>query len=186
MTEYLTYVLDWELSQRDFRRQVKDLIHRAEKDGKVLALPMRVYPGQMMIDQITLLLSQVNCEGCDAPCCRRNPNEEPIQLFPPDYLRLSKKYGEQHFIRKGDRAELPMPCPFLKSNRCAVYPDRPLVCVIYPFQPGAVDGSGNMMLALASGCPEGRRIARAIYMTAWRIRQQFRALGEDNFMKGIL
>ena len=111
---------------------------------------------------------------------------EPIHLLPPEYRRLAEKYGEQHFVRKGDRADLPMPCPFLKSNHCTIYPDRPLVCVLYPFQPGATNGSGDMMLALASGCPEGRRIAKVVHMMAWRIRQQFHALGEDNFMKGIL
>jgi len=186
MTDYLTYVLDWELNKEAFRHQVRDLIHRARKGGKVLALPMRVFPGQVMIDLMTLLLAQVNCEGCDAPCCKRNPNEEPIQLPPPEYRRLSEKYGDSHFIRKGDWADLPMPCPFLKSNRCTIHPDRPLVCVLYPFQPGATNGAGDMMLALGSGCPEGRRIAKAVYMMAWQIRQQFRVLGEDNFMKGIL
>lgn len=184
--EFMTYLIEWELPQAAFRHQVRDMIHKAEKSGKVLALPMKVASGMVAMDLITMLLAQVNCEGCDAPCCKRNPNDQPIRLLPPEYRRLAEKYGEHHFIKQGDFGIMPMPCPFLKNNRCTIYADRPLVCVLYPFQPGATDGSGNMMLALASSCPEGRRITRQIYMSSWQIRRQFGLLGEENFLEGIL
>ncbi|GAI94236.1 unnamed protein product, partial [marine sediment metagenome] len=103
-------------------------------------------------------------------------------LLPPEFNKLAEKYGENNFIPDGDSGILPMPCPFLKHNRCTIYPDRPLVCVLYPFQPGAMDRNGNMMMALASGCPEARRITKAAYLMSWRVRQQFYALGEENFM----
>lgn len=182
----MAYLIDWNLSQAQFRNQVRDLIHQAEKRGKVLALPLEVQPGQVMLNLITLLLAQVNCEGCDAPCCRRNPNDEPIELLPPEYKRLEEKYGPQHFIVKDEKAFLPMPCPFLKQDRCSIYPARPIVCVIYPYQPGAVDGEGKVIMAVAASCPEAKRIARNIYMTAWRLRRQYSLLGEFNFLERIL
>ena len=182
----MKYVIDWTLDQEPFKQQVRDLVNRAREEGKVLALPFRAFPGQSELDLMTSLLAQVNCDGCDAPCCRSNPNGEPITLVPPEYNRLIEKYGEEHFIWNGKLGILKMPCPFLKNNRCTIYSDRPLVCVLYPFQPGATDGKGNMMVALASGCPEGRRIGKAAYMMSWRIRQQFYALGEENFMRGFL
>lgn len=184
--DYMRYVIDWTLDQETFKQQVRDLVHRARKEGKVIALPFRVFPGQPILDLMTSLLTQVNCVRCDAPCCKSNPNGEPLSLLPPEYTRLAEKYGREHFIRHGDMDILKMPCPFLKHNRCTIYCDRPLVCVMYPFQPGATDGAGNMMVAFSANCPEGRRIARAAYMMSWRIRQQFYSLGKENFMRGFL
>ena len=180
----MQYVIDWSLDQGDFKQQVRDLIHQARKGGNVLALPFQIYPGQSFFDLLVALLSHVDCEGCDAPCCKSNPEDFPLRLPPSEFNKLASKYGEKHFIPDGDSGILPMPCPFLKHNRCTIYPDRPFVCVLYPFQPGAMDETGNMMGALASSCPEARRITREIYMMSWRIRQHFYALGEENF-KGV-
>ncbi len=182
-SDYMQYVIDWTLNLAAFKRQVRDLIYQARKGGKVLALPFQVYPGQPFFDLVVSLLSHVDCEGCDAPCCKSNPEDMPLWLPPPEFNKLARKYGENHFIPDGDSGILPMPCPFLKHNRCTIYPDRPLVCVLYPFQPGATDGTGNMMMALAASCPEARRITREAYMMSWRIRQQFYSLGEENFME---
>ncbi|GAI93966.1 unnamed protein product [marine sediment metagenome] len=179
--DYMQYVIDWTLDQKAFKQQVRDLIYQARKGGKVLALPFQVYPGQSFFDLLVALLSHLNCESCDALCCKSNP-EGPLRLLPPEFKKLASKYGENHFIPDGDSGILPMPCPFLKHNRCIIYPDRPLVCVIYPFQPGANDGAGNQMMALASSCPDARRITKAAYMMSWRIRQQFYSLGEENFL----
>lgn len=183
--ESMAYLIDWELNQEAFRRQIRDLIQKAKESGKVLPIAMEITKGTTFVDQLTLLISQVNCEGCEAPCCKHNPNGEPMDVLSPEYQRLAEKYGSHHFIVKGKSAYLPMPCPFLKNNRCTIYRDRPLACVLYPFQPGASDGAGNIILALASSCPEARRIVRSVYMMSWRIRQQFYQLGEGNFMKGI-
>ena len=177
----MQYVIDWTLDREAFKKQVRDLIYQARKGGNVLALPFQVYPGHPFFDLLVSLLSHVECEGCDAPCCKSNPEDLPLRLLPPEFDKLASKYGEKNFIPDGDSGILPMPCPFLKHNRCTIYPDRPLVCVLYPFQPGATDGANNMMMALASSCPEARRITRAVYLMSWRIRQQFHALGEENF-----
>ncbi|GAI58349.1 unnamed protein product, partial [marine sediment metagenome] len=127
--DYLQYVIDWTLEQEAFKQQVRDLIHRARKGGNVLALPFQAYPGQSFFDLLVSLLSQVNCEGCDAPCCKSQPEDIPLGLLPPEFNKLASKYGENNFIPDGDSGILPMPCPFLKHNRCTIYPDRPLVCV---------------------------------------------------------
>lgn len=182
----LLYLFNWQLNQEAFRHEVRKLINRAEKEGKVLALPIKISPGQQMLDMMTLLLSQVNCDGCDARCCKIKTYNKPIEVLPPEYERLAEKYGSQHFKKKGEVVELHMPCPFLKNNRCSIYRDRPLVCVLYPYQFGANDVAGNMVLAMSSSCPEARRITRNIYMWSWRLRHQFQLLGEENFLKGIL
>jgi len=158
----------------------------------VLALPIKIRPGQTMGDLVTLLLAQVDCRNCDAPCCRANPWGAGTGLPPLEYQRLSEKYGKERFIMKDGMAYLPMPCPFLreaprqKENLCTIYPDRPLACVLYPFQPGAADDAGEAVLALSSSCPSARHLARDIYMTAWRLRRQFKLLGEEDFLRGIL
>lgn len=191
--ETMKYLIDWELNQEAFRHSIKDMIRKARKNGKVLALPMEITPGMTFINLMILLLAQVKCDDCDAQCCRMNPEGDMTPIVPPEYQRLSEKYGKEHFVEKDGQAFLPMPCPFLKKGPysqlkelCTIYRDRPLPCVLYPFQPGATDGADNMILALASRCPEGRRITKEVYMMAWRIRQQFDLLGEGNFLRGIL
>lgn len=184
--ESMISVINWELPQEAFRHEIRSIIREAHKSGKVIGLPLEATPGQPFLDAMTLLLAQVNCDNCDAPCCRSNPQGIQTGILPPEYKRLSEKYGKENFIVKGDEAYLPMPCPFLKANRCTIYRDRPLVCVLYPFQPGAFNGEDKPVIALASSCPEGRRIALRVFMTSWRIRQQFYFLGEKNFMRGLL
>jgi Fe-S-cluster containining protein len=190
--ESITYVFDWTLEQPAFRKLVREIIRRAEKAGKVLALPMAIRPGQTFLDFLTILLAQVDCDGCDAPCCRHNPEGREFKMLPPEYTRLAAKYGAHNFRQKGDGFIMDMPCPFLRKQSpaplkelCTIYPDRPLACVIYPFQPGATDAEGNHMLALASSCPEARRIAKQVYMTSWRIRRQYQQLGKDFFLSGV-
>jgi len=183
--ESMKYLIDWQLNREAFRHQVRDMIHKAQKNGKVIALPMETSSGMTFLNLMTLILAQVNCDGCDALCCKNYPQNEPIGLLPPEHKCLAEKYGNHHFIIKGEEAFLPLPCPFLKNNRCTIYRERPLVCVLYPFQPGATDGDGRRLLALGSSCPEARRITKQVYMMSWRIRQQFSLLGEENFMKRI-
>jgi Fe-S-cluster containining protein len=110
-------------------------------------------------------------------------NSEPIGLLPLEYNHLSDKYGNKNFIIKGAEAFLPLPCPFLKNGQCIIYRERPLVCVLYPFQPGGTDGDGRSLIALSSSCPEARRITKQVYMMNWRLRKQFNLLGKGNFMK---
>lgn len=186
--------IDWDVPQSEFRDFIREYIHTAEKSNKVLALPIEIHKGQSAIDLLTLLLAQVNCDDCDAICCKANPDGMLTQVLSHEYEYLSKKYGQEHFIIKNESAFLPMPCPFLRKGTkpgakqlCKIYPDRPLVCVFYPFQPGATafqdevkDGEEMDILAVASECPEGRRITKAVFMTAWRIRHQFERVRSES------
>jgi Fe-S-cluster containining protein len=184
--EPLTSILDWTLSRPAFRNLVRELIHEAEKRGKVLPLPMDIMPGQPFLDQLTVLLARIDCSDCPAPCCRANPNNELTRVMPTEYELLAAKYGKENFIVKDGNAFLPSPCPFLRSRHgelCAIHPDRPLVCAIFPFQPGAEGISSQPMLALASSCPAAKKLARDIYMTAWDLRHFFNRMKEPDFLK---
>jgi Fe-S-cluster containining protein len=192
ISKELIYTLDWTLSHQAFLKLVRTLIHQAEKKHKVLALPMEIEKGQFFIDQLTVLLAQIDCHGCDAHCCRSNPEGKLTQLVPSEYERLSKKYGKENFVLKNGQAFIPMPCPFLRnrvsSNNqgyCSIYPDRPMICVLYPFQFGGTGVKGEVVLSLASSCPPACKLARNIYMSAWQIRHQFRRLGDKEFWKGF-
>jgi Fe-S-cluster containining protein len=182
--EQLTWVIDWWMPIDEFRRSIDDMIRRAAADRKVLALPIKMHSGQIYHDFLTLLLSQVHCGTCSAPCCRKNPHDEPFTLLPQEFNRLARRYGREHFVMDNGVGSIPMPCPFLNNSKCTIYHDRPIICVFYPFQPGATDETGSKMIALASDCPEARRITRQVYISAWWIKHQFRLLGEFVEKKG--
>lgn len=164
------FELNWRVSKRNFKGQVNDLVKFCQENGKVIPLPIFAR-GVAAINILAALLCQVNCDKCDAPCCRSNPDGSPMEVLPPELPRL-KKLG----LKGGT---VPWPCPFLKDERCSIYSDRPLVCVFYPFQPGGTDAGGNDIISLASSCPESRRVARNYLMMEWRLRNSFFVLGES-------
>ena len=88
---------------------------------------------------IAKILSKVECDFCGR-CCR----EIPVQIDIDEVERISEYLGisTQKFIKKytvlrdvgfGEKLYLKTPCPFLKNNRCTIYPLRPRVCRTYPF-----------------------------------------------------
>jgi Fe-S-cluster containining protein len=162
----------WELPRREFLVDIREKIERATEEKLVLPLPVTILPGGLFESVMSLLLPQVNCSGCNAPCCRRNISGLPFAIHLEECEALSKKYGADKFTIVGGYAHLPMPCPFLESNQCSIYEDRPLVCIMYPFQPGASAPSGVDLLALESSCPEARRITMKVYMAYWEILQK--------------
>ena len=176
-------LLNWELDQTAFYNQIVDMIKRSHKNGKVIPLPIAFQPGIIGVNQLSLLVSQVNCDRCDARCCKEETYGSPIEILPPEYSRLQARYGRDKFYFRDNKPCLIMPCTFLYNERCSIYLERPLVC---PFQPGARDGNGNVLMAVASICPEARRIAQRLYMVEWQMRQQFGMLGNDSFIEGIL
>lgn len=178
MGDVVEWRIDWWVPLDVLKSNVERLIGEAVEHGTVLCLPINVLPGKPYLDMLTLILSQVHCSVCDAPCCRGNPRGIPFDLPPSEYERLSKKYGSQHFILGGDGdAIIPMPCPFLEGGKCSIYEDRPSMCVLYPVQPGGTD-ENSKTLSLAPTCPEARRITRQVYTSAWWIRHQFRMMKE--------
>lgn len=183
----LAYVIDWELNKEAFARHIQDLILKMNSSGKVIPLPVEGIPGRAFLAQLSLLLSQVSCAGCSARCCRSNPcGDQEVPLMPGEYRKLSARYGAGPFKRGKECHVIPMPCSFLKEEyhrdwgfhgRCSIYADRPLVCVIFPFQwGGRIDT--EIALSVSSDCSEGRRIAEAVYMASWELRRAFKVAEE--------
>ncbi len=171
--------INWELDELHFHQQIKDYIARSHALGKVLVLPIRVgeTDPKHFLEKMALLQSMLHCQGCGAVCCRSNPDGEPFELLPTDGKRLEAydaAHGN-HLIRKQDgMRELPMPCPYLAYDHCAVYPIRPFICMLYPFQPGGENSNGEPLVAVESRCPEARRIAELVYMNYYHIAHQTR------------
>jgi Fe-S-cluster containining protein len=175
LEEKLAFEINWNLPEEEFRRRVDELIARCEAEGKVVALDIAIGSGRSFLDALTLLLTQVNCEGCDAPCCQSNPNDLPMQLGPNEAARLRRYFKDgRQFDFSGDWPTVSMPCPFFEEGRCMIYDERPMVCVFYPFNPGATDEQGSPVLAMESRCPEARRIVQRAYMMEWKLRQAYK------------
>lgn len=168
--------VDWEIPQEDFQEQIRRMIATCREQKKVIVLPVLIQTGPAFMYQLAMLISQVNCEKCEAPCCKIdfNPNQVGIALFEADCDTLNRLNQGCHIEGEGTNAHLPLPCPLLKHNRCHIYPDRPFICIMYPWQPGgSVTEHRVPAMSIASECPEGRRIAKQVYMMAWRLRQRF-------------
>jgi Fe-S-cluster containining protein len=79
-------------------------------------------------------------KSCNSKCCR----ESFLQLDPYDILSMRKRLGisSQEFLEKYTYydidnnspvlAFLKMPCPFLRSEGCSIYEERPIKCRLYP------------------------------------------------------
>lgn len=175
MSEELVSTIDWALSEEAFRTQIQRMIAAAMAGGKVLALP--VSPS---VETMMLLLSQVHCDHCDAACCTSTPGGL-LPLTPSEFKFLAERYGAHGMVPAEFGGAIRMPCRFLHKHRCSIYADRPLVCIAFPLQPGGAFGTSmgerREGLSLASSCPEGRRIAKAVYMVAWSMRQKVAAIG---------
>lgn len=181
MNGHITWVIDWWVPLDEFTANVEHLIKRAIVEDSVLCLPISVVPGKTWLDLMTLVVSSVDCNACDALCCGKNPHDIPFDLPPIEYKRLSRKYGTRYFyLIEGDRYALRMPCLFLSDKGCSIYKDRPAMCVLYPLQTGATDKEGKT-LCLSAACPEACRITRQVYITAWWIRRQLTMLTGEKF-----
>ncbi|MBA7659768.1 hypothetical protein ES703_67760 [subsurface metagenome] len=179
----MRFEIDWTLDQIQFRAQIRKMIKQARASGKVLTLPLFPESGDGALELITIITSQVRCEGCDALCCKSNPHGSDLSLLPSEHRRLKEKYGDAHLLATGGEYWIKMPCGFLQGDRCTIYPDRPLVCFLYPFNPGGEGEGGRLAIALESRCPEAQRVTKDIYMTSWRLRQSYRSLGNEDFAK---
>ena len=185
------YEINYELDQGEFKNSIRRMIREAIKSKAVLPLPIYLNSDNAS-NIITSIISQVNCDGCNAPCCKSNPNGEPLDMALPEYENLSGILGKEVLSNKGIKlvgnwAKVPMPCPFLKNDKCSIYQHRPLVCILYPLEKPSTDQSGRSVLSLAAVCPEARRMVKAAHMYYWRIIRKMDELGPDyitNKMKG--
>ena len=100
-----------------------------------------------------------SCRAC-GHCCR----DKRIQVNPYEILRLSKNLGfsSQEFIERYLAEEGPYiqfesigACPFLKNSSCTVYPDRPLVCRLYPLG-RYINSDGNELFSILEKVSDSR------------------------------
>ena len=177
MGNKLVAEIAWDIDQNQFKEQVRQMIAMARKGNNVLTLPI-----SPSLESILLILSQVNCDGCDAICCRVSPPEGMVAMTPSEYKLLREKYGDEGMVSTLLGGAIRMPCRFLKNKYCSIYSERPLSCILFPIQPGGAYGASFYSqkieaLSVSSYWPEGRRIARAGYMTIWQIKQKIKAIG---------
>lgn len=176
--------IDWELGQVDFESQIRVMIRECERKSKVITLPVFMLPGAHFLGDLAMLLAQVKCSGCEAKCCKKASgaeDKEGIGITQTDEDLLIKMSLGKHVKGSGDTTHLEYPCPLLLNNLCTVYPNRPTVCILFPFQTGGFTGEGQRMLAVSSDCPEARRIAKEVYLKAWEVRKTLQR--EEIFLK---
>lgn len=169
--DILRTVLDWQAPEEEFKKQVNQMISDGRKFLKVITLP--VTPQSDPIPQLAMLLSMVNCEGCQIECCKQSPTlkYQSVHLTRADCERLNRLELGNHIIGDGINSHLPLPCPFLKKHRCTIYNDRPLTCIMYPFQPGGKVRE-TPALAVSPTCPEARRIAKRIFNMTYLLKNR--------------
>jgi Fe-S-cluster containining protein len=169
----MQFVIDWELPEVEFRHQIENLIRNARNSEIVMPLPCHI--NGPALELMALVLSQVNCNGCDAPCCRSPKFAEfGIPLLGTEYQALVERIGADKLTKMdiklaGNTGYIPTPCPFLHKNLCSIYDIRPFACVNYPLDQSAVDNEGLTIVSINPDCPEARRITKRIYMTYWKL-----------------
>ena len=180
MTEALVAEIRWDADRPTFERGLKKFIKLARNEGKVIPLPV-----PLALETLVMPLAQVNCDGCDALCCKGGTQGGAVQLAPGEHKALVEKYGDQGFITAPPHGGILQPCRFLKGRLCTIYAERPMGCMLFPMQPhGGVATSRHATpmeaLSVASSCPEGRRIAKAIYKSMYLIKQKYWSMpGEE-------
>ena len=172
----MQFEINYGLPEAEFRHQIETLIRNARKSKIVIPLPCHIT--DRGLELMALVLSQVNCDGCDAPCCRSPKFAEfGIPLLGTEYQALVERIGVDKLTKMGiklagNTGYIPTPCPFLHKNLCSIYDIRPFTCVQYPIQPSALDEEDSALVGLDPYCPEARRIAKRVYMTYWKLLQK--------------
>jgi Fe-S-cluster containining protein len=183
MTEALVADLKWDVDKAAFERQLRGFIKAARDNNKVIPLPV-----SMSLETLVMLLAQVNCAGCDAKCCREGTPGGAIELAPGEYKIMIQKYGEQGFTTAPPNGGIIQPCRFLQRNQCTIYSERPMACMLFPMQlhGGLATSRGAPMveaLSVASSCPEGRRIAKAVYKATYMLKQKYWSIPSEELKK---
>ena len=175
--EELAWDINWELPREEFQAHVRSMIDLVVERQLVIALPIPMVPGILSAALMSLVCSQIDCGGCNAICCKENTKR--LYIPPSEAERLSNKYGKDALEVFCGVSYIPMPCAFLKHGKCSIYEDRPSSCVLYPFQPGATNSNGDVILALDSRCPEARRVSMRVYTGLWEIQTKVSSIQFD-------
>lgn len=120
--------IGWQKKSGDHQKQYKQLLHRADKNKVLKALPGLHEEA----------FEKINCLDC-AACCK---NYSP-RFKTPDIKRISKHLGMKegafidtylHVDHEGDYVLQSHPCPFLGAdNYCSIYEHRPSDCARFPY-----------------------------------------------------
>ncbi len=164
--------LEWSLLEAS----LKEVISRCIKEKRCIPLPLEVGP-----EPAIMLMNSLQCEMCNAHCCRYPGTNNPEQAFvlvsesekrmmiqdgaPRSAFKTSVKNGRSYTYMK-------YPCPLLKDNRCSVYDFRPISCQRYPIQVSyPVDGS-MPSLAMDSGCTQAPGVAMDVYRRIYEAKNK--------------
>ncbi len=119
---------NWEKKAADHQKQYKQLLHRADKNKVLRALP----------DLHDEAFEKIDCLQCGNCCRSYSP-----RFKTPDIKRISKYLGIRegvfidtylHIDSEGDYVLQSKPCPFLGSdNYCSIYEARPSDCARFPY-----------------------------------------------------
>jgi Fe-S-cluster containining protein len=168
--------INMDVPEAEFRKQVDNIINNARKNETVLPFPCHV--GDKGIEIMALILSQIDCTGCDALCCKTLKIAEfGIPFLKTELEVLAKRIGDEKLAKMGIKTieknkYMPIPCPLLHKNTCSIYDIRPFVCIEYPISQTGEDNFGEKVVSLASSCPEARRITKRAYLTLWKLRNK--------------
>lgn len=176
--------------EAEFRKQVDDIINNARKNETTLPFPCHL--GEKGIEIMALILSQIDCTGCDARCCKTMKIAEfGIPFLKTELEVLAKRVGEEKLAKMGVKsteknAYLPIPCPLLVKNTCSIYDIRPFICIEFPIIQTGEDNFGEKVIGLAGSCPEARRITKRIYLNLWKLQNKMREVISqmDDVMEG--
>ena len=119
---------NWEKKSADHQKQYKQLLHRADKNKVLKALP----------DLHEEAFEKIDCLQC-ANCCKYYSP----RFKTPDIKRIARflKIKEAELINtylfvdnEGDYVLKTKPCPFLGNNNfCSIYEARPSDCRRFPY-----------------------------------------------------
>ncbi|MCT8337380.1 hypothetical protein FKB36_07695 [Methanoculleus sp. Afa-1] len=123
----------------------------------------------------------------DNLCVTRCPNQRcckqlsGLMLTRDEYETLFKSHEENLLVKQSDDIYVITPrdgaaCPHLFQDGCAVYPDRPLDCRLYPYMMTGVARNGDRLKVFLKGslrCPLAVALmpeaeARALVTEFWR------------------
>lgn len=178
---HMKFVVDWTANRQQFEANIDNIIQTCVE--KKLGIPVNVRWSDT--GAISAVLSNINCDSCNALCCKSNPNGMPTAISFTEYNRIKDMLGEQKVHQLGialymsappiTTALLPMPCPFLDNkNKCTIYDMRFAPCFFYPVLiPKPRSGVGDE-ISLASECPKARTLVKRMYLSEHKIRDVFR------------
>jgi Fe-S-cluster containining protein len=160
-----SFIIDYSLDREAFMVQVDEMVQLC-KAGKVF-LPLNAPKSR---HSMAILLSAIDCDGCNASCCKANVDGLPIPLMPSDERKLAGLPAYHPVMSPEGCQGLPLPCSFLVDGQCSIYHDRPIVCIFWPVGEGRI--GSKSVIGLDMNCPSAEKLARKVFATEWLLRNR--------------